>query len=126
MHVGVTNGGFNRRHLAPSVYFTFPCPYCYFPLVQDSSIKEDGTAYEDGTKLLKKQNGELIEFDFTDAAEWERLGIFFSNFETVTEEHRNFLQKCLDQAKKFREAQPSVQENYPPIAVLASDSYPTK
>ena len=127
MHYGGTNGGFNKQHLSSEVYFTHPCYYSFFPVATfDDAAKEDGSMYSDPKELLKDSNGAVVDFDYTDAAMWEEYGFLLSRLSHVGDAERNHLQKCLDQAKSFREELVPKQENYPPIVVLAGDAYDTR
>ena len=115
MHAG-TAAGLNGRILSPQILFTFVSPYCFFPS-------------DPNTSGLVKQNGETIRHNWYSADDWERqqLGIFStSGSSSVTEEQREHLCRALGRASEFRSLLVCRQElQYPPIAVLARDRYPT-
>jgi len=117
MHAGVADG-LNRWMLSPHVLFTFVSPYCFFPL--------------DPTKSgLAEANGIGIVHDWYSAEDWERqkLGIFADNAQDrVTDQQREHLRNALRRAKELRLQLVCRKEDsfqYPPIAVLASDTRPT-
>ena len=117
MHAG-TATGLNKRILSPQVLFTFASPYSLFP----------GNESESG---LMEQNGEGLPHDWYSPDDWERhkLGIFASlEPAQVTDEERAHLRSSLSRAREFRSLLVSRKERsfqYPPIAVLASDTHPT-
>ncbi len=117
MHAGAANG-LNSRILSPHVLFTFVSPYCFFPLEPTKSGLLD-----------EKRNG--ILHDWYSAGDWERhkLGIFADTMPTtVTDEQREHLRNALRRAKEFRLQIVCRKESsfqYPPIAVLASNTRPT-
>lgn len=126
MHVGVTNGGFNKKHLSSEVYFTHPCYYCYFTGPADDKEKADGSKYPDVKQLVKDSKGNPVDFDVASAQSWEDYGILLPKLSGAAEDNQAFLQKCLDQAKLFREEQLPKQDIYPPVTVLAGNAFDTR
>jgi len=117
MHVG-TAAGLNSRILSPQVLFTFVSVYSLFPL-------------EPSESALKDQDGNPIPHDWYSAKDWERrkLGIFaMIERAEVSREQRAHLRNALRQAREFRSLMVRSRKNsfqYPPIAVLASDTRQT-
>lgn len=125
MHAGVTNGGLNKKHLSPQVYYTHPCYYAYFPVFPDTRVRDDGSQYPDGSKLMTLSK-EVLDFNCTDVAEWEKYGLLLSNLSTITDKERKHLQTCLNNAKQLKEEQIPKHESYPPVAVLAGNAFDTR
>jgi len=104
--------GRNKKILHPSVVFSFPSVYTFFP-------------GKENPRLLDKNNN-LIPVDFYDSQEWieRKLGIFSEKPPKAAQvEH---LKNCMTQARLFRSkiaAVPNVA--YPPTVVLASHSFRT-
>jgi pimeloyl-ACP methyl ester carboxylesterase len=117
MHAGLATG-LNKRILSPLVLFTCVSPYCFFsPFPTDSG--------------LVQQSGDPILHDWYSADDWEsqNLGIFGNaQPERISAEMRSHLRNALRRAKQFRSLLVSRTDGsfqYPPIAVLAGDAYPT-
>ena len=80
---------------------------------------------------LVEKNGDSISHDWYSADDWERhkLGLFATiEPAAVTGEQRSHLRNALARAREFSSLLVNREEgsfHYPPIAVLASDAYPT-
>jgi len=107
--------GRNTKILNPSVMFSFPSVYTFFPT-------------KENPRLWDKEK-KLIPVDFYDPQDWiqHKFGIFSKN--PPTPEQFEHLKNCTAQAKLFRSkivALPNV--TYPPTVILSSHSVrtPTK
>ncbi len=152
LHIGTSNGGMNMKQVSPSVLFTFPSIYVFFP-VYEYTDEERQNIYNtewSNTKnlLVNEKNGETISIDWSNANEWKTLmiSIFaYKNameknpklqFPNVTNQHIDHLQNCLLKAKQFKEKYFKVTKPFHkdnklvkgniPIAVLAGNEIPTR
>uniref|UniRef100_A0A6A7G9X6 Uncharacterized protein n=1 Tax=Hirondellea gigas TaxID=1518452 RepID=A0A6A7G9X6_9CRUS len=118
----LTNGsvlGLNTTLLSPSVLFSFPASFSFFPVSEQDAI--------DNNSSFKDPSGNHFYVDLYDSNEWikHKLSIFGGPVSDTTVQ---YLQKALDSAKSFRERYMIFNKEirYPPIAVLAGDAIPTK
>eukprot|EP00026_Physarum_polycephalum_P009567 Phypoly_transcript_09695.p1 GENE.Phypoly_transcript_09695~~Phypoly_transcript_09695.p1 ORF type:complete len:387 (+),score=67.35 Phypoly_transcript_09695:110-1270(+) len=110
--VGTANG-YNYRILSPSVLFTYPSIYTFFPIPENSNILDE--------------KGEHLPIDFYNAQDWlkYKLGIFHK-IDHPTQEQINHLEHCTSQAKLLRSKLVALDIHYPPVAVLSSHKHVTE
>jgi pimeloyl-ACP methyl ester carboxylesterase len=110
--VGVPNG-YNHKILSPSVLFTFPSIYTFFPTPENSHILDE--------------KGNKVPIDFYDAKDWlkYKMGIFHK-VHNPSKEQIAHLENCTSQAKLLRSKLVALDVTYPPIAVLSSHKHVTE
>jgi pimeloyl-ACP methyl ester carboxylesterase len=109
--VGVPNG-YNHRILSPSVLFTFPSIYTFFPTPENSQIVDE--------------KGDFIPVNFYSTEDWIKFKLGIFNKTTPTQEQITHLDHCTLQAKLLRSKLVALDISYPPIAVLSSHKHITE
>jgi len=110
--------GRNHKILAPSVVYTFPSYYCFFPCLETQKKSKPFIVEKDGTPIL---------IDFFNVEDWKKYQLGIWAHGEVTPEQEEHVKHVLADAEKFRHLIDKANLNikYPPIAVLISEAHPT-